>query len=112
MQWNTVWNELCPVCGGNVPVGMPPLEVRATQAEYLHFRVCSPSCAAVGVRRPTQHFIIAERNQAARAASMAATPAKPADAPLVGRSWLGSSRPYAFWTKRARSANAGSPSDD
>jgi len=66
MQWNTVWNERCPVCGGAVPAGMPPLEVRATQAEYLHFRVCSPGCAAAGVRRPTQHFMIAERNQAAR----------------------------------------------
>jgi len=73
MQWNTVWNELCPVCGGNVPAGMPPLEVRATQAEYLHFRVCSPSCAAAGARRPTQHFMIAERNQAARSATPAAT---------------------------------------
>ena len=93
MQWNTVWNELCPVCGGNIPAGMPPLEVRATQAQYLHFRVCSPSCAAAGVRRPTQSFTIAERNQAARTAS---TAPKPAAAPAAGRSWLGASRPYAL----------------
>ena len=56
MEWNSIWNDACPVCGRAVPDAMPPVEIFVDASSAVRLRICSSGCAATLSQEPTRYF--------------------------------------------------------
>lgn len=88
MEWNSIWNDRCPVCGRAVPDAMPPVEIFVDASSAVRLRICSSACAATVSHEPNRYFQRAVSQTAGPSASASPARAARPTAGAAPRAWI------------------------